>query len=361
MKRVLLLGETGPMGIHLSQVLAENNNEVYVTSRSEHKDELHVHYILGNAKDVEFADDILSKFTWDCIVDFMVYDTIEFKQRVNKLLSSTKQYIFLSSARVYVDSEDLINEVTPRLLEQCEDNVYLETDEYALKKAREEDVLSQCGLTNYTIVRPYITYGENRLPLGVWEKETWVRRMLSGKDLVLPKGFFDKYTTLAYGKDVSLCISKLVGKEESIGNIYNIVGSIAHKWSEILDYYLGQIAELTGYRPKILLVERFSIDIQKILRRWLSDILHLRIKSVGKRIEWRNYQLIYDREFNRKFDNSRLLSLFPDLRFSDYQESLGNCLRVFASAPMYSYTSWQWEALQDRLTNNRTSLSQIKG
>lgn len=358
---VLLLGGTGPMGIHLSKLLAGSNFEVYITSRSEHKDESHIHYILGNAKQDEFVNKILSKYLWDCIVDFMVYDTVEFKRRVCKLLSSTKQYIFLSSSRVYVETDEPITESTPRLLEQCEDKDYLETDEYALKKAREEDVLYQSRFHNYTIVRPYITYGENRLPLGVWEKETWLRRMLNKKDLVLPRGFLDKYTTLAYGKDVSLCISKLVGEKKSIGNVYNIVGSTAHKWSDILEYYLDQVATITGYRPRVELVERFTIDIRSMCRRWVSDVLNFRFNRTGTRIEWRNYQLIYDREFNRKFDNSQLHSLFPEVLFSDYEHSLGDCLRVFASNPRYNYMSWSWWALQDRLTDNKVPISQVEG
>ena len=349
------------MGIHLSKLLSENNVEVYISSRSEHKDEKNIHYLLGNAKQVDFDDVILSKHPWDCIVDFMVYDTEEFKNRVEKLLSSTKQYIFLSSSRVYIDTDELITETTPRLLEECNDKSYLQTDEYALKKAREEDVLFKSSYHNYTIIRPYITYGENRLPLGVWEKETWVKRLMNKKDLVLPKRFLDKYTTLAYGKDVSYCISKMVGNRDTIGKIFNITGDKAHKWGEILAYYLEQVEKLNGYKPKVLLVDRFSTNIRQIVKRWLLDVLHFRFSFSGSKIECRDYQLIYDREFNRRFDNSHLLSLFPDLEFFDYQTSLGNCMQVFVSNPKYNYTSWSWEALQDRLTHQVTSIFLIHG
>ena len=48
----------------------------------------------------------------------MVYNTDEFRVRVSQLLKATKQYIFISSARVYGptnSSDELINEETPRL------------------------------------------------------------------------------------------------------------------------------------------------------------------------------------------------------------------------------------------------------
>ena len=42
---------------------------------------------------------------WDTIVDSMIYTTQSFKERANLLLDATSQYAFLSSYRVYADSE----------------------------------------------------------------------------------------------------------------------------------------------------------------------------------------------------------------------------------------------------------------
>lgn len=42
---------------------------------------------------------------------------------------------------MYVDSDEPITEEIPRLLDVCEDTDYLKTNEYALAKVREEDVL----------------------------------------------------------------------------------------------------------------------------------------------------------------------------------------------------------------------------
>ena len=51
------------------------------------------------------------------------------------MLEATDQYVFISSARVYAQTEDLITEDTPRLLDVCTDKEYLKTNEYALAKA----------------------------------------------------------------------------------------------------------------------------------------------------------------------------------------------------------------------------------
>lgn len=60
----------------------------------------------------------------------------------------------------------LINEETPRLLDMIKDEEYLNTDEYALSKARQENILHEAGCNNWTIIRPYITFSETRLHLG---------------------------------------------------------------------------------------------------------------------------------------------------------------------------------------------------
>ena len=67
-----------------------------------------------------------------------------------------------------------------RLLDVSHDSIYLKTDEYALAKARQEDILRKSGKNNWTIIRPYITYSESRLQLGVLEKEAWLYRALKG-------------------------------------------------------------------------------------------------------------------------------------------------------------------------------------
>lgn len=77
----------------------------------------------------------------------------------------------MSSARVYARSADRqITESSSRLLDICDDEEYLRTDDYALTKARQENMLFCAKTQNWTIIRPYITFSEIRLQLGVFEK-----------------------------------------------------------------------------------------------------------------------------------------------------------------------------------------------
>lgn len=194
--RILIMGGTGAMGSHLVGILAADPaNELTVTTRKEFPSVENgcIRYVRGNAHDIGFVRSLVPVGAkWDCIVDFMVYTPDEFRERVDFLLSVCKQYVFLSSARVYAGSNEPIVETSPRLLDTVNDEVYLRTDEYALAKAREENLLSQSGKTNWVIVRPYITYSEIRLQLGVLEKEQWLYRAMNGRKIVFPKDIAEK-------------------------------------------------------------------------------------------------------------------------------------------------------------------------
>src|SRR5690554_1084999 len=114
--RILIFGGTGAMGNHLVDLFRDTDNEIVITTRVKRKSSNNIKYITGNAKDDEFLNIILQE-RWDVIIDFMVYTTNGLKKRVDKLLDSTSQYVFLSSARVYADSNDAIKETSPRLLD----------------------------------------------------------------------------------------------------------------------------------------------------------------------------------------------------------------------------------------------------
>ena len=68
---ILILGGTGAMGIHLCHILANGGESVFVTSRSERKDDRGFSYLKGNAREEQFLRTILKEQNWDAIVDFM--------------------------------------------------------------------------------------------------------------------------------------------------------------------------------------------------------------------------------------------------------------------------------------------------
>lgn len=334
--KVLVLGGTGAIGSHLVQILLNSGIETIVTSRKIRNSEGNLKYLNGDAKYLEFLSSILIE-EFDAIIDFMVYSTDEFKDRMPLFLNATKQYFFISSSRIYAESDSPLTEDSPRLLDVSIDKDYLATDEYALAKARQEDLLKHSGKTNWTIIRPYITYSENRLQLGVLEKEEWLYRALKGRTIVFSKDIASKVTTITYGLDVSDGISKLIGETEALGRAFHITTNESRTWNEILNIYLQIIEKQIGFKPKVIFQD-------------LNDFSNWRIAK---------YQIIYDRLFDRQFDNSKIAEFSNNYTLIDV--GLKKCVLTFIKQQKFDAINWKSEAIKDRISNEYTTFNEITG
>ena len=152
--KVLVMGGTGAMGRYLVPELLSLGYEVDAMTLDDVESKQNgLTYIKKDAMDIDVMREIL-KNKYDAIVDFMIYDTMKFAERFEMFLQNTKQYISLSSYRVYADEEHPIKETSPRLLDASKDKIYLQTEEYGLYKARCENILRASKYDNWTIVRP---------------------------------------------------------------------------------------------------------------------------------------------------------------------------------------------------------------
>lgn len=275
----LLLGGTGAMGRHLAPLLAGDGWDVTVTSRSSHETGVEgVHYVRGSARDKGFLGAVLAN-RWDVVIDFMVWRTREFREVLGLLLPSCSQYVFLSSYRVFADSP-VITERSPRLLDASDDVEYTSTDEYALAKARQEDLLRGSSGDNWTIVRPAITYAWGRFQLCTLECDAWLPMALAGHPVPLATEMLTKQTTMSWAYDVALMISRLAGSPGALGEDYNVCTSRHQSWADVVEVYR----------------ELVPLEVREVSLRDYE-------KAAGG-----VYQCRYDRMFDRVMDNSKVLA-----------------------------------------------------
>lgn len=337
---ILILGGTGAIGNDLAKKLEGTNNRVYITSRTKRTQHKNIEYIEGNAHDIVFLTELLSGRFYDAIVDFMAYKTEEFKDRADILLNGTNQYFFLSSSRVYAESESPICEDSLRLLDTCDDEEYLETDEYALAKARQEDILQKSSKKNWTIIRPYKTYSDYRLQFGFYEKENWLYRAMLGKKVVFPKDMAERETTLTYGADVASGIIELLGNANALGEIFHITTSQNIKWKEVFAIYSETLFELTGVKSSLELVDN-------------DDIFY----SV-----WNKYQIKYDCMYDRVFDNAKIQVITGSkINYLDVKEGLKQSLGEFIQKPQWRSINWDVQFWMDDITSEHIHIREIKG
>lgn len=332
---ILLLGGTGAMGMHLAKELANAEHSVFVTTRSNRTTSNGISYLVGNSHDVNFLNTVLGQRLWDVIVDFMSYQTEEFQKKYMLFLNSTKQYVFLSSSRVYASSKEKLTENSPRLLDVCPDQDYITTDEYALAKARQENLLKQSGKKNWTIIRPYVTFSEYRLQLSCEEKESWLYRALHGRTIVFSKDLSRCKTTFTYGADVAKSIASIIGKDGALGETYHITNNESYIWSDVLQIYLEALENELGYRPKVLEKEKYE-------------------PYMGGNLP----QVKYDRLYDRVFDNSKINTFIDTAKFKKTRDAIHLCIHEFVKKPIWLNINWVSEALKDRQTKEFISLNE---
>lgn len=107
------------------------------------------------------------------------------------------------------------------------------------------------------------------------------------------KGYRRKSTTLTYGYDVALGIASIIGKETALGEAFHITSDESHTWKEILELYLDTVEKRIGVRPKLLLLDK------------------------SPRLEWAGakWQVVVDRYYNRRFDNSKIKQYIDTSQF----------------------------------------------
>lgn len=331
MENILVMGGTGAIGRYIVPILAERYN-VYVTSRSPNISRGNINYIRGNAHDMAFLQDVLKMRKYSAIVDFMNYTTNEYLSRYELLLNSTEQLFFISSSRVYSNILAKIKETDLRLLDSNTDLEYLKTDDYALAKARQENLLRAHLKKNWTIIRPYMTYSQTRLDLGMYPKEMWLYRVLRGRTVLFPEDVASHYVTLTSGKDVAYGIVSLIGRDDAMGKTFHITHPKAYTWKEIIEIYEEELSS-KGYP--------------------------LRVKWIKSPFSNEGYIYYHDRLYDRVFDNTNISKFIDVTNFTDAKFGIRECVAKFLERPSFLRIDWKKQAFWDRKTKEHAAKNEF--
>jgi hypothetical protein len=260
----------------------------------------------------------------------MVYSTDEFRQRYELLLKNAEHYIFTSTYRVFAECKEPIKETSPKLLDTSQDAEFLKTDEYALSKARQENILKESIYNNWTIIRPAITYSKMRFQLGTLEAGVIIPRAFYNLPVILPTEMLGKQATMTWGGDVAKMIASLILNPKAICEDFNTVTSEHQMWKDIADYY----NEIIG-----LNIIQTNLDTY--------------IKIVGNK-----YQVLYDRMFNRVMDNSKILNAtgIEQNELTVLKNGLTKELLDFTSIIKKTEIWYKLNAKIDRILNTKTPL-----
>lgn len=286
--RILLLGGTGVIGTALAKELMLFGHDVFTTTRriNPFREKLNLwKEIEADAKVPESLQSILATQEFDTVVDFIVCKTEIFRKRIELIFSSSAHYFYISSYRVFADNDvNCYVESTKRLTDTLLPKIFCNSNEYAIEKCRQEDILTSCKYDSWTIVRPSIIYGRDRLQLGNLEAEMFLPRLDVKKLVVLPKTILGKFACMTSATDFARIFSTLISSNSLNREIFNIGSNEEMLWDDIVNIYKSE----TKGSFKFVSNEEY--------------------KSLGLN----TYQLLYDRAINRKCNPSKVLAHIGD-------------------------------------------------
>ena len=216
--KILLVGGTGVLSTDVAKLAIEKGYEVTVLNRGKSPDRIakglrHIEADIRNADDTKRA---LGEKTFDVVVDFLSFNPDQLSQTFSSLNGRCGQYIFISSATVYKGTArgEVKTEESP---------IFNDGWAYPLDKSHCERLLKEvCAnrAVDFTIVRPYVTYGDTRIPFGLIARPrqwTLIHRILSRKPVVLWDGG-EAICTLTHTTDFAKAmVSSLACRERMCG------------------------------------------------------------------------------------------------------------------------------------------------
>ena len=340
--KILIIGGTGAMGGPLVEQLSrDSGNTVYIMVRHPRESLAeNVIYLQGDANDYGSFVRTLSQ-GFDVIVDFMVWKPKLLKQRRDVIFASCGQYIGMSSSAVYADSNEPLAEDFPRLFDRYSKTERKQTYRYHIQKSVTDNLIMKSPYQHWTLARPSLTFNKGKLTMLGFQEETWLWRCLNDHTVVIPQDVLDKKTTLTYGGDAALAISKLVGNEKALGQVVNVASD---KWAtqgEILQMYQELLPEICGKELKV---------------RYIPD-------ASGLWIDFPQQYDIYvkDRCLNRTFSTEKLMEISGGtIEFGDLRENLKLCLEQTLNDPNLEIKpNAGFNAWMDRITHEHTALREF--
>lgn len=282
-KRVLLIGGGGTLGTYTAKELLRFGHLVDIICLEDQiSDNKDLVFYKGRAS-FEYLAEFLKDKTYDGIVNFIHYPDVEQYPHVhNLLISHTKHLVVLSSYRVYANEQHPVTETAPKLMDVSEDKEFLETEKYAISKAKLEKYLfNECNGQNWTIVRPVISFSKLRFDLVTYYGHDLLRKVENDEIIPLPIQAKELTAGLDWAGNSGKLIANLLFKNETFGQAYTVSSAQNLTWGNIAQLYT---------------------DILGAQFKWVSLEEYLKATD-----NFNYYALIYDRLFDRKIDNSKIL------------------------------------------------------
>ena len=283
--KILFIGGTGNISLNCTYAALEKGFELFHLNRGSHPEVIPagVATLKADIRDPQQTKKVLKGMHFDSVVNWVAFHPEHIEQDIEVFSGITDQYVFISSASVYLKPPThwIITESTPLA------NPFWQ---YSRDKIACEEFLGSAYTERdfpVTIVRPSHTYGNTWIPTSFGSSDYTVpKRMLSGKEIIV-HGDGQSIWTLTHGRDFAKGFMGILGNPLALGEAFHITSDEALTWDNIHTL----IARGLGIEPKIVhipsdFISRFSPD--------------------------KGASLLGDKAYSTVFDNSKIKRVVPD-------------------------------------------------
>jgi nucleoside-diphosphate-sugar epimerase len=283
--KVLFVGGTGNLSLPASEEALRRGFELVHLNRGRSGPALPgVETLHADVTDEDAARRVIGTRSFDAVVDFIAYGQGDVERSIRLFGGICGQYVFLSSSSAYrkPPKSHLIVEDLPL------GNTYWA---YSRDKIAAEESLTAARAGGFpsTIVRPGHSYGRSWVPTPFGSSDfTIVGRMLAGKEVPVP-GDGQAMWTITHARDFAVGLVGLIGREEALGEAFNIAGDEALTWDEIY----AEIGRAFGVEPRLV---------------------HVPVEIIARAAPDFGEKILGDKGWSTLFDCSKLRRLVPEFR-----------------------------------------------
>lgn len=328
--KVLFIGGTGRLSKDIAKLAVEKGNEVWLLTRGSSARKLFVDdrykMLYGNIRNVEECKKTLEGHHFDVIIDFLTFNLEQLKDTLSIIDGRFTQYIFVSTATVYSKKgEEVISEYTTEIGNKQWD--------YAYKKYQCEMYLKELfaneSQSYYTVIRPYVTYGNTRIPYPIIPQDnskewTLVKRIIDNQ--YIPQ--FDEgktITTLTHTRDFAVAAVGLFGNQAAKSEAYHITNSKEECWGNVL----AALSEVLG--KEIMVAELTQQQIYEAMPEYKGILLG-------------------DKGTNMRFCADKIKAAVDEFNCSiSLFEGIKDMIEFYESNPSLKCIDYEWNGRVDRM------------
>lgn len=322
--KIAIIGGTGTLSRSLVNVTYHKGWDITIINRGNHL--VNIPPSVEIVKTDIFGRQIakmLDGKTFDVVIDFVSRRPEDIDKVFPLFASRCIQYVFISTACVYrrADQDMPIKENSVKPNENWDYNI----EKYECEKS----LIKLCKQFSikYTIIRPYITYDDERIPFGIAPAyryhRTIIERIKHGKPMFI-WGDGQTPTTATYVEDFSKALVGLIANKKAYNEAFHIT---SNRTNRIIDV-LNELYKNIGAKPEIV-----EISPETICK------------------EMPNYagMMKGDRMLPAIFDNSKICQVVTDAHFDTTLEmGVKKILNYYNHLQLFEY-DYQFEGQIDRL------------